>query len=199
MQTNWESGKLKLTAKDFNQFRIDFIGDYNYQLQEEMTNANNLTERVLADWDYVINPSKDTGQSPRATVVDYYEYSRVLMDDYKLEPDTFEKMFLHRKHTWPPQYLTDLNIGIARANQTIFDIDNYEAKVKFSIPNKTITWTVSQNVEAVQHARESLMGKLFFNTMDAIEWAEGYGGNIIGNDLDNMNIGGANYITYTFG
>jgi len=197
MRREWENGTIQLSPAIYNSYKLEFLDIYNYQLTEEMHNANRLVDRVLADWDYVINAPKPPGKPPPKPVIDYYEYSKRYRQFYMIEQDTFEKLFLHRKHTWPPQYLTDQNIGYARANQRDFNVDNYEAQIKFRTSDKTVTWTVSQNDNAVKHARESLIGKEFFRTMDALEWVEPYGGDIIGNDSDNN--GNPNYITHTFG
>lgn len=193
MRREWENGTIQLSPAIYNSYKLDFLKIYNYQLTEEMHNANRLVDRVRADWDYIINYG--TGKPP--TPPDYYEYSKRYRQFYAIELDTFEKLFLHRKHTWPPQYLTDLNIGYARANQRTFNVDNYEAQINFRTSDKTVTWTVSQNYNAVSIARNSLIGKEFFKSMDALEWVEPYGGDIIGNDGDND--GNPNYISYTFG
>lgn len=193
MRREWENGTIQLSPAIYNSYKLDFLKIYNYQLTEEMHNANRLVDRVRADWDYIIN--HPPGKPP--TPPDYYEYSKRYRQFYMIELDTFEKLFLHRLHTWPPQYLTDLNIGYARPNQTVFNVDNYEGQIKFRTSDKTITWTVSQNYNAVSIARASLIGKEFFKTMDALEWVEPYGGDIVGNDSDNN--GNPNYITHTFG
>jgi hypothetical protein len=198
MRTDWENGTILLSPKNYNKYKLEFLEIYNYQLTEEMHNANNLVKRVRKDWDYVINPPKAKGKPPEVPEVNYYEYSLPLRQFYSIDPSTFEKLWKKDDHMSPPQYLNERNIGYARPNQRKFDVDGYEATIEFNTAKKTITWNVSQNVDAVKTARQSFVGREFFRTMDELEWTGKYGGDIIGNDSDNMANRGENYITYSF-
>lgn len=210
MRTDWENGTILLSPKNYNKYKLVFLDIYNYQLTEEMHNANNLVDRVLNDYDYVINPPKEPKgkgkgkgkppeKPPEKPVIDYYEYGLPLIQFYGVARETYEKIFDKKKHTNPPEHLNDRNIGYARPNQRKFDVNGYGAVIEFDTAKKTITWNVSQNVNAVKTARQSVIGREFFRTMNELEWTGKYGGNIIGNDSVNMALRGENYITYTFG
>ena len=66
----------------------------------------------------------------------------------------------------------------------------------------SLTWTVSENNRAVEHARSSYMGQVLFGLLAKVEWTRGSGGDFAGNDeysRDNRESGGgANYVTQSF-
>lgn len=78
---------------------------------------------------------------------------------------------------------------------------NLDCSVSFE--GRTVTWDVPGNNHAVDHARDSVLGRTFFDHLRKINWTRGTGGHIIGNDEYNQDSrdcgGGANYVTDTFG
>jgi len=72
--------------------------------------------------------------------------------------------------------------------------------VIFDAEDKTVTYSVPENNHACDNARESHVGRLFFRTMDRINWTRGSGGCLYGNDEYHRDAhhgtgGGGNYVT----
>lgn len=77
------------------------------------------------------------------------------------------------------------------------------ASLSFDRAASTVTWDVGENNHAVEHARETSMGKAFFEALEQVRWTRGTGGWFTGNDEYNEENrdagGGANYVTTGFG
>lgn len=67
------------------------------------------------------------------------------------------------------------------------------------------SWSVSENNHAVDDARDSFVGSLFFKLLDKVQWGRNSGGAIIGNNEYNRDAGreaagyGGSYIAISFG
>jgi hypothetical protein len=81
----------------------------------------------------------------------------------------------------------------------------YDGMLSFDSKERTVTWSVSENNRAVDDARESFVGELFFKVLSQVNWTRGTGGVIVGNDEYNRDAGsdyeggGGNYRTASFG
>jgi hypothetical protein len=88
----------------------------------------------------------------------------------------------------------------ANSRTTQFRV-GHEGTITFK--DNTAIWDVPENNHAVDQARESILGKTFFNLLDKVEWKRGTGGEIVGNNEYNREAdyagGGANYVTGGFG
>ncbi len=73
-----------------------------------------------------------------------------------------------------------------------------DAYVGFSNKGRTVTWSVSENNRAVEHANDHWFAKLLFEKLGRITWTRGTGGKIVGNDEYNRDRddigGGGNYL-----
>lgn len=77
-----------------------------------------------------------------------------------------------------------------------------DACVTFDNDKKAVTWHVSENNRAVEHANEHWFAKKLFAALGKITWTRGSGGQIVGNDEYNRDSdyagGGANYVTHDY-
>lgn len=66
-----------------------------------------------------------------------------------------------------------------------------------------LTWQVDDNNHAPERAREHPLGRVLFRELAKVEWTNGTGGQIVGNDEYNSDSrdagGGANYVVNAFG
>lgn len=100
----------------------------------------------------------------------------------------------------PPKLRRPLKKDFAHAvasKQT--DYPASDGSIHLDAKAHTLTWTVSDNNHAVEHARASFMGQALFALLNKLEWTRGSGGTIVGNDEYNRDNahegGGANYVT----
>lgn len=96
----------------------------------------------------------------------------------------------------------DMNYPTNRTTQ--FEAGVYgDGTVTFNKEKKAVTWSVGENNHAIDHARESVIGKAFFDRLDQVRWTHGTGGTIVGNDEYNRDSdyvgGGGNYCTGAYG
>lgn len=73
-----------------------------------------------------------------------------------------------------------------------------------ALEGRTVTWDVPEGNRAVDHARESAVGRAFFCFLDGVQWTRGTGSaEFVGNDEVNQQAdyawGGGNYVTDRFG
>lgn len=73
-----------------------------------------------------------------------------------------------------------------------------------ALDGRTVTWEVPEGNRAVDHARESTVGRAFFGFLNRVEWTRGTGSaGFVGNDEYNREAdyagGGGNYVTDRFG
>jgi len=184
----WEAGTIQLPKAQFAKIRKQFINDYNDIVQREMNAANNLREKLFVkykgkrgiNWfDAIYTPSETYGIS----------YQTVC----KMVPDEKKK----------PIKLTKKVMEFANSKTTRFPLGD-EGCLTFNLEDKTVSYSVPENNHAVEHARGSQTGKLFFRTLNNIKWTRGSGGCLYGNDEYNTHEsygsgGGGNYVTQTFG
>lgn len=78
-----------------------------------------------------------------------------------------------------------------------------EAMISFEDKIRTVRWSVSENNHACEHARRSVLARVFFEALHAVNWTRGSGGKIVGNDEYNRDSdyegGGANYVKGEWG
>lgn len=67
---------------------------------------------------------------------------------------------------------------------------------------RTLTWSVTENKNAVRDAHDGPTAHVFFGYLDKLTWTRGSGGYGVGNDEYNESDdlgGGANYLTFSYG
>ena len=186
---NWEAGTIQLPKSKFASIKKQFVNDYNKLLEDQMVRAEKLRQHVFTlykgkrnvKWWCVLNDNAEKFDVSWSTVA-------------KMTRGTDNKK---------PNKLTKKAMEFANSKTTGFDIDG-EGYITFDPNTKTVTYNVGENNRAVEHARESKVGALFFRTMNRIEWTRGSGGCLYGNDEYNKHesyggSGGGNYITARFG
>jgi len=183
---NWESGIIQLPKAKYAAIRKQFIKDYNTILEREMEAGNKLR-------DYVLEMKKSKRN------VQWFYVLQDHMEHFGVSFSTICKMHIAGKK---PRKLTKKLMEFANNKTNRFDVDS-EGDIVFNPESKIVMYDVMENNRAVERARESKVGQLFFRTMDRIEWTRGSGGEIVGNDEYNRDCGyaggGANYVTQTFG
>lgn len=185
---NWEAGTIQLPKSQFAKIKKQFIADYNAIMQRELDNGKRLREHVL-----------EANKGKRG--VDWWMRLQDAADRFNVSFETVSKMCAGNGNK-KPRALNKKIMEFANSKTMSFSLDG-EGSVTFNPENKTVTYDVWENNRAVERARESKVGQLFFRTMKNVNWTRGSGGKLYGNDEYNIHEsrgyeGGGNYVTETF-
>ncbi len=182
---NSEEGTIQLPKSKFAAIKKKFIADYNIIMEQELINAKDLRNHVITS-----NKGKR-----------HVEYCIKMLDDaerYNVSSETIFKM-CDVEGNKKPRAVNRKIVKFANSKTMQFSL-NGEGSITFDKEHKTINYYVSENNHAVEAARRSKVGRLFFRTMNSITWTNGSGGSLIGNDEYNREDGGgADYVTSSFG
>lgn len=185
----WEAGTIQLPKTQFAKIKKQFINDYNNILEAEFNAAKRLREHVLK-------------QHKGKRGVNWFDAVCDAAIGFDVSFETVSKMFdsdLYKK----PKTPTKKMFNFANSKTTYFSMDG-EGRIVFDPEDKVVTYGVPENNHAVEHARNSKVGRLFFRTMGNINWTRGSGGCLYGNDEYNRDAaygesGGSNYVTAQWG
>ena len=184
---NWEAGTIQLPKSQFAKIRKQFINDYNDIKEREFEACKRLRQYAL-----------DKAKGKRG-----FDFHQEMFDNAKRFGVSDESVYAMINGTKRPRAMTRKAIGFANSKTMSFSLDG-EGSVSFDKERKTISYDVWENNRAVERARETAVGRLFFNTMRKVNWTRGSGGTLYGNDEYNKHesyggSGGGNYITEQFG
>ena len=185
---NWEAGTIQLPKSKFAAIKKQFVNDYNKLLEEQMRRAEKLRQHVL------------TANKGKRGVKWWCELNDNA-EKFGVSWSTVGKM-TRGGNDKKPNKLTKKAMEFANGKTMGFDIDG-EGYITFDPKTKTVAYNVGENNRAVERARESAVGRLFFRTMNNVTWTRGSGGELYGNDEYNQHesyggSGGGNYVTATF-
>jgi hypothetical protein len=221
---NWERGVLKFSVAEFKTFRDRMAQAWNAQRANDYVTAVRLHSDFLAagkgvrDFDYaralenlLDQRSRQMGRYGWADVPIYdfktftkHDLLLMLVTERSASEDgrvsyhygtSAKKPYALRKKDFapiPPSKMDQMRAG-------------HDGMLSFDPKERTVTWSVSENNKAVQDARESFVGMLFFKVLAQVNWTRGTGGLIVGNDECNRTTGwyyeggGGNYRTGSFG
>lgn len=183
----WESGTIKLPAKEYPSFRKAMMMAWNSRQGEMLSVARGIYPEV----------KQATKTMTGCTLQDFIQrkISARTRGNWR---DVYNLMYNQNKFRCPRLSHLDLR-KISIGSTLHFD----EATVSFFDKNCTVEWDVTENNHSIDHAREHPIAKEFFRMLHKINWVRGTGGKIVGNDEYNRDSGyeggGANYITQQFG
>jgi hypothetical protein len=187
----WERGTIKLPSKDYPRFRKEMLAVWN---------NNELRLFNIATACFKELKAKPIKRAELESVVNRLVQSKTNdSDSYRVfdmlvarTPTNAVKLRAPRKGDLS---IRKVSVGCA--------IDIEEAQVYFDDKACSVTWAVSENNHARDHAREHPIARELFRKLGAIEWVRGTGGTIVGNDEYNRDNdyegGGSNYITAYYG
>lgn len=218
---NWETGDIVLSTTEFRRVKTEFFETMNKRITLEFESVVRLYVALLAagkgkrnfDWktafDALLQERTVSGYSSWGrTTQSTYDF-RVLDEDlikrkmlYKEENDPVTKVVTREKCAPRKPLKKDFPLFVL-SKATRASGDYCEGTVTFNAVNRMVSWNVSENNHAVDRARESFVGSLFFKLLGTVKWTRGTGGCISGNDehrRDNREAGGgANELKETFG
>jgi hypothetical protein len=189
----WESGTIKIPAKEWSKFRTAIIKASNELQTRGFELAKALYPKIKKA------KPKNNWESPMESV---FEAERISNEDERYDVvysllNTYDQE--QRKHVLRRPMKSNLNLlptsksGSVRCGEACISLDN---------DSKSVTWDVPENNHACDSARSHSLAKEMFRLLERITWTRGSGGTIIGNDEYNRESdcagGGGNYVKETF-
>jgi len=216
-RNDWEAGDLTFSVKEFSRFRKAFYEKYNRMRAEDYVTATKVYQAMLAagkqarrgvDWSAVFaavtgqtRPSRWLGATELVyalKTLGRYELETLLLFDRISTPDGTRRLE-RRKRPRAPRKADFRPASTTR--DMVFEMEG--GTVTFRPATRTIRWAVAESNRAVESARESALGRLFFELLRTVQWTRGTGGTLVGNDeynRDNLaESGGGNYVTARYG
>lgn len=195
----WESGTIKIPAKEWSKFRTAIIKASNELRLRGFELAKILYPKIKIQTRHRQSQPKDEWTGALETVL---EAERISFEDerydivrsllYKYDRDQ-NKQVLRRP--------MKANLGILPTSKSC-SINIGEACISLDNESKSVTWDVSENNHACDSARKHSLAKEMFRLLNRITWTRGSGGTIIGNDEYNRESdcagGGGNYVKDEF-
>lgn len=187
----WERGTIKLPSKDYPRFRKEMLTAWNNNELRLFNIATACFKELKA------KPIKSAELEDavrrlvhsKASDSDYYRVFDMLV---ARTPTNAVKLRAPRKGDLSTR---KVSVGCA--------LDIEDAQVYFDDKACSVTWAVSENNHAREHARAHPIARELFKKLNAIEWVRGTGGTIVGNDEYNRDNdyegGGSNYVTAYYG
>lgn len=203
----WETGNFKLSTAAYAEFKKAYFEQYNqafdYDYNLALQFLNDLLEkaketkatdlRSLAQ-SMVYDTKQTSSRSYQGFLIGNFSrevprYPFKVTGEWELIRNMFEvkdesgkvsyrKTPLKIKKSW----FTPLSPS---KTLTICDKSGGDASITFDPKERTLHWNVSENNHACDRARESFMGKIFFDLLSKVEWTRATGGYIWGkNEYD---------------
>jgi len=183
----WEHGTIRLPTKIFAKFRREFIDKYNAVQEEHMSTLNRYRDNALR-----------VGKKSRL-----FNFKRHMEDQCQ---SWGEQSFVHmlfpddrRKPLKPTKKM----FNFVNGKDIRFEVGGGDGHIYFDKKEHIVAWSVEENNHAVDDARGSKEGKIFFGMLNRVTWTRGSGGVIVGNNEynrdDHYEGGGGNYVTATYG
>lgn len=195
----WERGELKFSAVEFRKFRDAFVAAWNAERAADFERANKLYAALIEagrgqrkfDWRRAFYElfNKEVGRpslyapasQPYATVtMTDFELYRLLLEK-EIPPSETQRWTRFEPRTTPVMPKKKDFAPIPATKAASFKA-GFEGSVTFDHKARTVTWSVSENNHAIDVARESFVGELFFRTLSRVTWTRGTGGVIYGNN-----------------
>ena len=185
----WESGTIKIPAKEWSKFRTAIIKSSNDLKARGFELAKALYPKIKKakpknDWtsalETVLEAERISFEDERHDAV------RALLYTYD---QTQRKLVLRRP--------MKSNLGLLPTSKSC-SVNCGEACITLNNETKSVTWDVPENNHACDSARDHSLAKEMFRLLNRITWTRGSGGEIIGNDEYNRESdcagGGGNYV-----
>lgn len=186
---NWESGTIKIPAKEWAKFRTEVIRAWNREEEGRLERARRLHARLKV-------ALKGKRGKARQEVFDRMAFDGDETGVYGLVVE--DKWVDGRRSTTFKRVPTKKDLKIFPTSRDA-RLEMEEAVIVLCNADRTVRWVVHENNRAVEHARRHPVARTLFRLLDGVTWTRGSGGQIVGNDeyhRDNeYEGGGGNYVT----
>jgi len=200
-KSEWEKGTLKIPAKAWKPLRDGLAVAFNERQVKVFEFALQIHAKMLE-----MKKGAKRGAFNASTA-----WSALTSGAASIVPDSFsddEKDLIERSILGPHDKRTgaiyvpkkkDFPLAVSTKAETY---DAEDGTITLNHKAQELTWYVYENNHAVEHARDSYMGKVMFALLAKIQWTRGTGGEFYGNDEYNAESegsgSGGNYTTATY-
>ena len=186
----WERGEIRLPRSCFSSFKRDLIEIYNSYMDLCKVIADELYSQVLIE-------SKNKRNFNYHFAITERIYDTKALDRQGARLVTNSMLPLNKQGKPKKPKLKDFPKLTNKADR----IGRY---IHLDRKTRTLIWDVQENNHACETARSSHMGVALFKLLSRVDWKNGSGGIIVGNDEYNRvesfyEGGGANYVKTIFG
>lgn len=202
----YEYGTLKLSASDFNILRKIFS-------ENEKKHQENLYLKAVSLQDCIKNFVKThkkefKSSSSMMSHITEFLYNSLYedfsyTDIYKMQFSIVKSIKDEKGHD-KLKFSRPKKIDFKFSKQQSFLFENEYCSVLFNERDNTVSWDVMEGNHAIEEARKSRVGKIFWKNIKNIEWKRGTGGCIYSNNEYNQEVkgyegAGGDLISFTFG
>ncbi|MDR5726272.1 MAG: hypothetical protein RB191_02265 [Terriglobia bacterium] len=216
---DWERGEIVIPKSEWARFKKNLREAYNRGLAQDLVRVQRAVGKMRAvhkgkrnvDWNealiQALTGAASADHSPRAQqlrdqctwlITDWYAISQAVLQCTKeASSDAPAK--------YRPRALKKKDFPMATSKTLRFAAGDDRGAILLDEVRHTVCWSVPENNRACQTARESYMGRTFFQILDRIAWKRNSGGRILGNDEYNQDAGrdheggGGSYLKNAYG
>lgn len=184
--SNWEKGEIIIPSTEWASFKAGIRDAVNKANETKLSMAikihETVSERLKSDrslliqecaWEEAEKLNSVRGPYYSSCVFessDIWEVVQSVWTNKQIGGKWKEVLTKPKKKDFPQHGVTSTEFEVSGASLTF---DNNARKVY---------WSVSESNRAVEAARETILGKAFFASLDAVKWTRGSGGSLYGND-----------------
>ncbi|MBC8739743.1 hypothetical protein F6X40_23810 [Paraburkholderia sp. UCT31] len=204
----WESGTLVIPSADWAKFKAALRDAFNKAQTHDFELAQKAYDALLADakgkrgYDWLLNFKRLLTASQQSPL--RYTYGEVKVYPFKLR-SAEEVFYLLTPNPAKPgdKPRRPLKKDFPLATGKTVEFDAGDGGITLIEEGRSVRWAVSEGNRACERARESYMGKRFFELLRTVKWTRGSGGDIVGNNEYNRDDmeegGGGNLVTGSYG
>jgi hypothetical protein len=205
----WEEGSVKLSVAEYSKFKKAFMSGMKDVYNKAYDNSVSIYESILSkakgkrniDWHDLFNSCRYRNYE----VGSYFRRTETKdLDPLEL---AFNSMFRKKSEGGYTENVRPMKPrkgdfkSAVKGKNPRFGFDEFD--ISFDDKNRLASWSVEENNHACEHARDHIVGDLFFNVLGKVNWTRGTGGVIVGNNEYNQDdrsaFGGSNTINNSYG
>jgi hypothetical protein len=186
----WERGKIKIPRSEFSLFKKNLTTAYNDYMLRLKAIADDIYNDITIE-------SKGKKKYNYQLEITSRIYNCINADYYASEIIASSMLPLNKQGKPKKPKSKDFSKKTNRDNA-------YGYNISLNKSDRTAIWCVEEGNRVCDDARTTFLGKRFFSLLNQMDWKNGSGGLIVGNDEYNRdsaeyNGGGGNYVKNIFG
>lgn len=184
----WEQGEIRIPKKFWAGTKKKICEAYNQWVEDEFAAARAFYARFKGK----------TEPSPENKIDwEYWHEGRFRFTRLFFNRETDDKGYLFSRESPRRPFRSDY--PLSNTQTTDFKVHAQCFGFGFDHEKMAVSWTVYENNRACEQARKHPLGSKVLSILEDVEYTQGTGGEIIGNDEYTQGEGGADYLKQTLG